>query len=977
MAKVLFIEDNPITRRKVRSALEGNGFAVSEAADGHSALRILAAERCDLVLQDLVLPDVDGFELVALLRALPGASEIPIVACSGFLSKSDEARLSGAGFNDVIMKPIEPAQMIQVVRAHLPASAPVVHAFGKGRKLLVADDDPVQRKLVCFLLERLGFETAATSDGVEAFDKAQSWCPDLIVSDVMMPRLDGFGLCLAVRKDAGLAATPIILMTNTYIEEADRELAASAGANEFLLRTPDMRGLVEALEVCLEKRVSAPFVAKLPPEVELETQWARRVMSQLERQVALNAGVAQRCATLSAELSVLGSISDALARHQNIEVALTSALSACFDAGAISLGALFILSGPDRFVVHPFGHGAWSERDIATFFGHAELLANIVAGKETVLIPGGLPKPQADALLRAARISSALVVPLQRGNDSFGALLMASKANDLDQEDLINFAQAVGAQMSQALALAQTFAEKDASEARYREQADVFRSVLESIGEGVAVADKAGRFLVWNPAADLIMGKGPTEQAPAAWPQHYGLRWPDGTSPIAPSDLPLVQAMFGKSVSRTELSIRREGSTELGRISMSANPLRDEQGAIRGGVAVFQDITSERATQTQLMVADRMASIGMLAAGVAHEINNPLAAVLANVQLALESLASVDAERLKALGLELLPEALGDACESAERVRHIVRDLKVFSREDDDKNTRAVVDIHAVLDSVLRMARNEIRHRARVSRNYGEVPYVEGDEARLGQVFLNLLVNAAQAIPVGRANQNEIRLATHRDDQGRIVVEVVDTGVGISPETLNRLFTPFFTTKPIGLGTGLGLSICHRLVTAMGGTISVTSQLGRGTTFRVVLQPSTGVPPSPRAPTLPVMRAARKGSVLAIDDEPSILDVVERVVRPDHHFLGLTNAREGLERILRGERFDLVLCDLMMPIMTGMDFYVEVHREAPEQAKKIVFLTGGAFTSKARAFLESTNNQQVEKPFDAKNLRSLINSLIR
>ena len=183
-------------------------------------------------------------------------------------------------------------------------------------------------------------------------------------------------------------------------------------------------------------------------------------------------------------------------------------------------------------------------------------------------------------------------------------------------------------------------------------------------------------------------------------------------------------------------------------------------------------------------------------------------------------------------------EALKEALAGSQRVRDIVRDLKMFSRVDEEK--RGPVDVRAVLDSCVNMAWSEIRHRARLEKDYGVVPTVEGNESRLGQIFLNLLVNAAQAIDPGDHKTNEIRLST-RYEEGLVVVEVRDTGSGIAPENLERLFDPFFTTKPAGVGTGLGLSICQGLVTAMGGRIAVQSYAGAG-------QLLPGVPARHRAP---------------------------------------------------------------------------------------------------------------------------------
>ena len=384
--------------------------------------------------------------------------------------------------------------------------------------------------------------------------------------------------------------------------------------------------------------------------------------------------------------------------------------------------------------------------------------------------------------------------------------------------------------------------------------------------------------------------------------------------------------------------------------------------------SVARDITDATLAQD----SERMASMGTLAAGVAHEINNPLACVMANLDLVLERVE----ELVSTPEFREIREELQDAREATARIASIVRDLKIFSRSQEDKT--GPVDIQKVMESTLRMAWNEIRHRARLEKTYGKTPPVEACESRLGQVFLNIVINAAQVIPEGRAEDNAIRISTYTDQGGRVVIEVADTGPGMPPEVLRQLFTPFFTTKPIGVGTGLGLSICHGIVTGFGGSIDVTSEMGKGTTFRISLPQArvgTAVETPHVAPGM-TMTARRRGRILVIDDEPAIAKALQRTLSAEHEVVAVCLAEEALARIGAGERFDVILCDLMMPQMTGMALHAELSRIAPEQADRMVFLTGGAFTPRARAFLDETPNQVVEKPFEARLLRALINERI-
>jgi signal transduction histidine kinase len=393
----------------------------------------------------------------------------------------------------------------------------------------------------------------------------------------------------------------------------------------------------------------------------------------------------------------------------------------------------------------------------------------------------------------------------------------------------------------------------------------------------------------------------------------------------------------------------------------------------------------------QLLISERMASVGTLAAGVAHEINNPLAILVANLEFVSEQLTGIPAPHQGAVDasggtvdgaspaslaerVARVKQPLRDALEATERVRLIARDLKVFSRAGDEER-RGAVDIHAVLESSVRMASNEIRHRARLVKDYGEMPLVEANEARLGQVFLNLIVNAAQAIPEGQAEANEIRLVTRMDGVGRVVVEVRDTGAGIPQAVLPRIFHAFFTTKPVGIGTGLGLAICHRIVTAYGGEITVESQVGSGTVFRIALPPARA-DLAEVAPTESETIRGRRGRILVIDDEPMLCTTIQRVLAGEHDVTIVTAAKDALRRVSGGEEFDLILSDMMMPEMTGMDLHRELVAIAPDQARRMVFMTGGAFTDNARQFLAQSTIASIEKPFKAAVLRETVRSLL-
>jgi signal transduction histidine kinase/CheY-like chemotaxis protein len=395
-----------------------------------------------------------------------------------------------------------------------------------------------------------------------------------------------------------------------------------------------------------------------------------------------------------------------------------------------------------------------------------------------------------------------------------------------------------------------------------------------------------------------------------------------------------------------------------------AGALADQVALVLLGAERIRLEREQERMRLELIHIKKLESIGTLAAGVAHEISNPLGYIAANLDYV--------AARLDRLHdpcvVREIRRATMEAQLGADRVRRIVTDLKRFARR--ETSEPGPTDLRAVLDTAISMAWNEIRHRARLVRDYGPPVLVVADDDRLVQVFLNLLLNAAQAIEDGQRDENEIRVRT-RQEGAELSIEIQDSGGGISPESLAAVFDPFFTTKPVGVGTGLGLSICHSIVTSLGGTIQVESARGRGSTFRVRLpvhtQATRGCEVARRTVELP-----RRARILLIDDEPFFINAVTRLLEGEHDVRGLTSGREALQLLDAGESFDLILCDLMMSEMSGIEFHAELARRAPERAARMVFMTGGAFTARARSFLQATTNRCVEKPLDLETIDELI-----
>ena len=375
---------------------------------------------------------------------------------------------------------------------------------------------------------------------------------------------------------------------------------------------------------------------------------------------------------------------------------------------------------------------------------------------------------------------------------------------------------------------------------------------------------------------------------------------------------------------------------------------------------VARDVTLALEQDARELRIDRMEALGTLAAGVASEISDPLTTIVVNVEHVTRRLRAMLATRGTG-ELAALAEALAHALEGAARLRHVTRNLSTLAHGTVDR--QAIVDLRGILESALQTAAHTIRGRARLVRYLRDVPPIEANEGRLGQLFLSLLINAAQSIPEGTASLHEVRVITRTDEQGRAVIEIADTGRGISPDVLPRVFDPFFTTKS-GLGCpGLGLSIAHGTVKSMDGDMSVDSEPGRGCIVRITL---------PAAASYLSTHGTVRSVVLVVDSDLEVAMAIARALGEEHDSVVTDDPTDALRRIGSGERIDAVVCEVAMDSMSGMDFYAEVLRHAPGLASHVVFLTCGALPPKARAFAESLGPRVLEKPPDMNKLRELM-----
>ncbi len=380
-------------------------------------------------------------------------------------------------------------------------------------------------------------------------------------------------------------------------------------------------------------------------------------------------------------------------------------------------------------------------------------------------------------------------------------------------------------------------------------------------------------------------------------------------------------------------------------------------------LVLLRDVSEQRRLLRRVTAAENLASLGTLAAGLAHEINNPLTYVVTGVSAIRSSLQA--GERIDAAEVD----SVLDGCW---RVRDIVRNI--LDTTTHGRDAVEAVSVPEAIDTALALVRAQVSHRATIHWSPGDVPAARAHRTKLVEVVMNLVVNAGQAFADNRASQNAIWVRVRGDD-AEVVIEVEDNGPGMDEATRVRALEPFFTTKDPGQGTGLGLFLSSAIVESLGGTLRIDSELGLGTKVTVRL-PSTPEPPASalvrRSVPAVAGEAAPRASVLVVDDEPQIRRALRRIVGRWHAVTLAANGAEAWQRLSAGERYDVIFCDILMPELTGIELFRALERSLPEQATRVVFITGGATSEAARVFLEQHGGRVVHKPFRPSEIEATV-----
>ena len=788
---------------------------------------------------------------------------------------------------------------------------------GAASHILIADDNPTNRKLLRAILEAGGYHVTEAPDGEEALKVLEGVKIDAIISDVLMPRMDGYRFCHEVRKHPKFSTLPFLFLTATYTSPGDEKLALEVGADRILKKPLSSSEVLQALEAVLrDPRFRKPRTVKFAKSDDVMKGYTDALVIKLEER---NDELQRR----TEELKKLSRAVEQTADH----VVITNK------------------EGVIEYVNPAFERATGYSKDFAI----GKTPSIIKSGKHDRAFYESLwgtilsGKP-----FRAEFINKKKNGELYYEHQTISPLF--------DEKGYVSHFVSSGTDLS----------DTKRGEASLRESEAQFRLISENVADLIAVLDPEGKRLYNSPSYRDILGE------PEA------LKGTDSFDEIHPEDRARIRRVFDETVKtgvgqRTEFRfLTKEG--DIRHIESHGNPIRDKQGPVSKVVVVSRDVTEKKKLEQQILRNQRMESIGTLAGGIAHDLNNVLSPILMAVEilkkkhrdqetqkilLTLESSAQRGAGMVK----QVLTFARGLEGERAPlQIAHLIREMEQIVRETFPKSIRLKVQIPKGLWTV------------------------NGDATQLHQVLLNLCVNARDAMPQGgtltisaenfEVDQSYAGMQLQAKTGPHIIVNVADTGTGIPPAILTKIFEPFFTTKEVGKGTGLGLSTVNSIVANHQGFMNVYSEPGRGTQFRVYLPAQSSVDEETRGEKKPELPLGGGELILLVDDEASIRDICKAtLVSFGYRVVTASDGAEALALFVqqKGE-IKLIITDMMMPLMDGRATIRAIRRINPSM--KVIATSG--LSEEARAIEHSDLGVQafMQKPYTAEKLLRTVSEIL-
>ncbi|HWA25855.1 MAG TPA: response regulator [Lacunisphaera sp.] len=754
----------------------------------------------------------------------------------------------------------------------MPKSESVFCPDSMPHRILLAEDQNDNRAIVRGVLEEHGFEVAEASDGIAALQALLEAPFDAVITDILMPRMDGYRLCHEIRHHPRLRSLPIIVYTATYTSASDEQLSLDLGADRFLRKPATGPELIRTLRELLgDRHRIAPAVTCELGELGAMHEYSQGLVDKLE----------DRSLQLEKQAQAL----------RASELRSRQVFNAANDA--MFLVSLDGQGRPDRVV------DANEAASDLLGYSHEELLGRPV--HELEVAEGEEPTIAAlsDRLSREKRLV-------------FERTLKSKDGRRIPTElSVRSFPAEVGPMV---IAAARDITERKRAEEAQRRNAQQLRDILDGLFSFVGLLSLDGILLEVNRAALEVGGLKREDVVGTYFPQAYW--WSHSPDVQLQLKDALARAIRGEFI-RYDVAIRVAGGREM-IVDFAVSPLREEGGRVSQLVATAVDITERKKLEQQFLRAQRMEAIGTLASGVAHDLNNILAPMLMGAGLLKNKLTS---EREQAI-LNIIETG-------AQRGAGIIRQLLTFSRG--TEVARSSVQLRHLINDMHHLAQETFPRNLELERKVpADLWAVKADPTQLHQVLMNLCVNARDAMPDGgrltlsaenvRLSEAQAKLNPQAKPGPYVVLTVADTGEGIPREIIERIFDPFFTTKPVGKGTGLGLSTVLAIAKNHGGFVTVYSEPGKGSVFKVYL-PAAETPGTTVAADATDVPRGNGELLLLVDDEPGLRESTRLVLEENgYRVLTATNGEEGVREFLaRRDEVRAVVTDMMMPVMDGVD----------------------------------------------------------
>jgi len=933
MAKILVIDDHASNRELLVALLSREGHQILEADGGDQGLALALAERPQLVITDIVMPTMDGYEFVERLRAALGECAPPVIFYSAsYLERESRALAQGCGVRFVITKPCKLEMILKAVDAalHTGGEAParlgeetvgLASQFLPEKPLNGIDQLQATRERMGAVLD-IALILMAESDPARLLEKCCNAARKIIGSKYAHAGLLGedgktvkhFAVSGMDREEGARCAPSLICGGPLHLALGERRLvnlhtpACNPVALGFYLEHPPIHSFL-AVRIQTSAGVCGwlAFANKLGRD-EFDEEEERIVLS-LASQLAVtheNARLYEQISQHAAKLQV------EITGRTRVEVAL------------IKLRKAVDTSGEVIFMTDREGVFTFVNPEFTRLYGYT---AEEMVGNATPrVLKSGKTSPEEYATFWKSILDKRVTKGEWVNKTKDGRLVtMEESANPIlgENGDVTGF-----------LSIQRNITERKQAEKVLQASEERFRLLVGQVKDyAILMLDPEGRVMSWNEGAQRIKGYGAEEIIG----RHFSCFY---TKEDIALQLPKKELLGAAQEGRFEdegWRVRKDGSRFWANVIITA--LRDEKGNLRGFSKVTRDITERKQLELQLLHAQKMEAVGRLAGGVAHDFNNLLTIINGYSEMMLDDLEAQDPKRSN----------LQEIKKAGERAAALTRQLLAFSRQ--QVLEPRVLDLNAAVADMDKMLRRLIGEDIDLVTSHGaELGQVKADPGQIEQVIMNLAVNARDAMPKG----GKLTIETSNVDLDEnysqrhvqvapgsfVMVAVTDTGCGMDQETQAKIFEPFFTTKEIGKGTGLGLATVYGIVKQSGGFIWVYSEIGRGTTFKIYL-PRVQEVPATVEPSI-ARPAPDRGSetILVVEDEESLRTLVRTVLRANGYLVLEASRGEEALQICKHQDgiIHLMLTDMVMPQMSGRELATRVARVRPET--KVLFMSG-------------------------------------